>query len=116
MADWEQAISPLIAHPGITPSANGTPLALQFDVQEPALHFSYTGRRDPLRSSPARGTPRHHGRKGQVDPRRRLLEHTELPELPARMQRAHVEWMQEFLASHTAVANRQHSAPDSGWD
>src|SRR6478735_2297035 len=35
MADWEQALGPLIAHPGITPSANGTPLALQFDVEEP---------------------------------------------------------------------------------
>ena len=35
----------------------------------------------------AEGPARHHGRQGQMDPRRRLLEHPELPELPARMQR-----------------------------
>ncbi|MFP5312130.1 MAG: SWIM zinc finger domain-containing protein, partial [Actinomycetes bacterium] len=49
LSDWEQALSPLISQPGSTPSAGGVPLALQFEVEEPAPHFSYTGRRDPVR-------------------------------------------------------------------
>ncbi len=50
LSDWEQALSPLISQPGTTPSAAGVPLALQLEVEEPAPHFSYTGRRDRQRS------------------------------------------------------------------
>ena len=110
MADWEQALSPLIAHPGITPSANGTPLALQFDVEEPAPHFSYTGRRDPLRSvRQLKARPVIMGAKGKWI--RGDVSWSTLSYLNYRREcnEAHVEWMQEFLASHTAVANRQHS-------
>ena len=110
MADWEQALSPLIARPGITPSANGTPLALQFDVEEPAPHFSYTGRRDPLRSvRQLKARPVIMGAKGKWI--RGDVSWSTLSYLNYRREcnEAHVEWMQEFLASHTAVANRQHS-------
>src|SRR6478609_4062400 len=110
MADWEQALSPLIAHPGITPSANGTPLALQFDVEEPAPHFSYTGRRDPLRSvRQLKARPVIMGAKGKWI--RGDVSWSTLSYLNYRREcnEAHVEWMQEFLASHTALANRQHA-------
>ena len=110
LADWEQALSPLIARPGITPSANGTPLALQFDVEEPAPHFSYTGRRDPLRSvRQLKARPVIMGAKGKWI--RGDVSWSTLSYLNYRREcnEAHVEWMQEFLASHTAVANRQHS-------
>jgi SNF2-related domain len=110
MADWEQALSSLIAHPGITPSANGTPLALQFDIEEPAPHFSYTGRRDPLRSvRQLKARPVIMGAKGKWI--RGDVSWSTLSYLNYRREcnESHVEWMQEFLASHTAVANRQHS-------
>ena len=110
LADWEQALSPLIARPGITPSANGTPLALQFEVEEPAPHFSYTGRRDPLRSvRQLKARPVIMGAKGKWI--RGDVSWSTLSYLNYRREcnEAHVEWMQEFLASHTAVANRQHA-------
>jgi hypothetical protein len=88
VSDWEKALSPLISQPGTAPSTNGVPLALQFEVEEPAPHFSYTGRRDPLRSvRQLKARPVIMGTKGKWDPRRRLLEHPELPELPPRVQR-----------------------------
>ncbi|MGP4033522.1 DEAD/DEAH box helicase [Pseudarthrobacter sp. 1C304] len=108
--DWEQALSPLIAQPGITPSTNGTPLALQFEIEEPAPHFSYTGRRDPLRSvRQLKARPVIMGAKGKWI--RGDVSWTTLSYLSYRREcnQAHVEWMQEFLASHTAQANRQHA-------
>src|SRR6478752_989839 len=110
LADWEQALSPLIASPGITPSGNGTPLALQFDVEEPAPHFSYTGRRDPLRSvRQLKARPVIMEAKGKWI--RGDVSWSTLSYLNYRREcnEAHVEWMQEFLASHTALANRQHA-------
>ncbi|MHA7222905.1 DEAD/DEAH box helicase [Arthrobacter sp. RHLT1-20] len=112
--DWEQALSPLIARPGITQSTNGIPLALQFDVEEPAPHFSYTGRRDPLRSvRQLKARPVIMGAKGKWI--RGDVSWNTLSYLNYRREcnEAHVEWMQEFLASHTVLANRQHtgSAP-----
>jgi superfamily II DNA or RNA helicase len=109
--DWEQALSPLLARPGITASTNGTPLALQFEVEEPAPHFSYTGRRDPLRSvRQLKARPVIMGAKGKWI--RGDVSWNTLSYLSYRREcnQAHVEWMQEFLASHTALANRQHSA------
>ncbi len=108
--DWEQALSPLIARPGITQSTNGIPLALQFEIEEPAPHFSYTGRRDPLRSvRQLKARPVIMGAKGKWI--RGDVSWNTLSYLNYRREcnEAHVEWMQEFLASHTALANRQHS-------
>jgi superfamily II DNA or RNA helicase len=110
VADWEQALSPLIARPGITQSTSGIPLALQFEVEEPAPHFSYTGRRDPLRSvRQLKARPVIMGSKGKWI--RGDVSWNTLSYLNYRREcnEAHVEWMQEFLASHTALANRQHS-------
>jgi superfamily II DNA or RNA helicase len=108
--DWEQALGPLIARPGITQSTNGIPLALQFEIEEPAPHFSYTGRRDPLRSvRQLKARPVIMGAKGKWI--RGDVSWNTLSYLNYRREcnEAHVEWMQEFLASHTALANRQHS-------
>ncbi|WP_144671698.1 DEAD/DEAH box helicase [Arthrobacter sp. U41] len=108
--DWEQALSPLIAQPGITQSTNGVPLALQFEIEEPAPHFSYTGRRDPLRSvRQLKARPVIMGAKGKWI--RGDVSWSTLSYLSYRREcnEAHVEWMQEFLASHTAQANRQHA-------
>lgn len=107
---WEHALGPLIARPGITQSTNGIPLALQFEVEEPAPHFSYTGRRDPLRSvRQLKARPLIMGAKGKWI--RGDVSWNTLSYLNYRREcnEAHVEWMQEFLASHTALANRQHS-------
>ena len=49
LSDWEQALSPLLSKAGSAPVNSGVPLALQFEIEEPAPHFSYTGRRDPVR-------------------------------------------------------------------
>ncbi|WP_346926296.1 DEAD/DEAH box helicase [uncultured Arthrobacter sp.] len=108
--DWEQALSPLIAQPGITQSTNGIPLALQFEIEEPAPHFSYTGRRDPLRSvRQLKARPVIMGAKGKWI--RGDVSWNTLSYLSYRREcnEAHVEWMQEFLAAHTAQANRQHA-------
>ncbi|WP_426228314.1 SNF2-related protein [Pseudarthrobacter sp. DSP2-3-2b1] len=111
LADWEQALSPLISQPGITPSSNGIPLALQFDVEEPAPHFSYTGRRDPLRSvRQLKARPVIMGSKGKWI--RGDVSWNTLSYLNFRREcnEMHVEWMQEFLAAHTAAANRLHNS------
>ena len=111
LADWEQALSPLISQPGITPSTGGIPLALQFEVEEPAPHFSYTGRRDPLRSvRQLKARPVIMGAKGKWI--RGDVSWNTLSYLNFRREcnEAHVEWMQSFLAAHTAAANRVHSS------
>ncbi|MCB5273642.1 hypothetical protein BJG92_01166 [Arthrobacter sp. SO5] len=108
--DWELALNPLIVRPGITQSTNGIPLALQFEVEEPAPHFSYTGRRDPLRSvRQLKARPVIMGAKGKWI--RGDVSWNTLSYLNYRREcnEAHVEWMQEFLAAHTALANRQHT-------
>jgi superfamily II DNA or RNA helicase len=111
LADWEQALSPLISQPGITQSTNGIPLALQFDIEEPAPHFSYTGRRDPLRSvRQLKARPVIMGAKGKWI--RGDVSWNTLSYLNFRREcnEAHVEWMQTFLAAHTAAANRLHNS------
>jgi superfamily II DNA or RNA helicase len=111
LADWEQALSPLISQPGITQSTNGIPLALQFDIEEAAPHFSYTGRRDPLRSvRQLKARPVIMGAKGKWI--RGDVSWNTLSYLNFRREcnEAHVEWMQTFLAAHTAAANRLHNS------
>lgn len=111
LADWEQALSPLISQPGITASSNGIPLALQFEVEEPAPHFSYTGRRDPLRSvRQLKARPVIMGTKGKWI--RGDVSWNTLSYLNFRREcnETHVEWMQAFLAAHTAAANRIHNS------
>ncbi len=111
LSDWEQALSPLISQPGITQSTNGIPLALQFDIEEPAPHFSYTGRRDPLRSvRQLKARPVIMGTKGKWI--RGDVSWNTLSYLNFRREcnEAHVEWMQTFLAAHTAAANRLHNS------
>ncbi|MBT2532659.1 DEAD/DEAH box helicase [Arthrobacter sp. ISL-48] len=111
LAEWEQALSPLISQPGITQSTNGIPLALQFEIEEPAPHFSYTGRRDPLRSvRQLKARPVIMGAKGKWI--RGDVSWNTLSYLNFRREcnEAHVEWMQTFLAAHTAAANRLHNS------
>ena len=111
LADWEQALSPLISQPGITQSSNGIPLALQFEIEEPAPHFSYTGRRDPLRSvRQLKARPVVMGAKGKWI--RGDVSWNTLSYLNFRREcnEAHIEWMQTFLAAHTAAANRVHNS------
>ncbi|QHK20745.1 helicase [Pseudarthrobacter psychrotolerans] len=111
LADWEQALSPLISQPGITQSISGIPLALQFEVEEPAPHFSYTGRRDPLRSvRQLKARPVIMGAKGKWI--RGDVSWNTLSYLNFRREcnEAHIEWMQAFLAAHTSAANRVHNS------
>ncbi|MDI3194774.1 DEAD/DEAH box helicase [Pseudarthrobacter sp. AL07] len=111
LADWEQALSPLISQPGITQSISGIPLALQFEIEDPAPHFSYTGRRDPLRSvRQLKARPVIMGAKGKWI--RGDVSWNTLSYLNFRREcnEAHIEWMQAFLAAHTAAANRVHNS------
>ncbi|KRE79255.1 DEAD/DEAH box helicase [Arthrobacter sp. Soil763] len=110
LPDWEQALGPLLARPAAERPGNGVPLALQFEIEEPAPHFSYTGRRDPLRSvRQLKARPVIMGAKGKWI--RGDVSWNTLSYLNYRREcnEAHVEWMLEFLASHTAQANRQHA-------
>ncbi|WP_458780050.1 DEAD/DEAH box helicase [Arthrobacter sp. D3-16] len=109
--DWERALSPLISQPGAAPSSNGAPLALQFEIEEPAPHFSYTGRRDPLRSvRQLKARPVIMGAKGKWI--RGDVSWNTLSYLNFRGEcnESHVEWMQEFLAAHSASASRMHNS------
>jgi superfamily II DNA or RNA helicase len=111
VSDWERALSPLISQPGAAPSSNGIPLALQFEIEEPAPHFSYTGRRDPLRSvRQLKARPVIMGAKGKWI--RGDVSWNTLSYLNFRREcnESHVEWMQEFLAAHSASASRMHNS------
>ncbi|MCD5342202.1 DEAD/DEAH box helicase [Arthrobacter sp. AK04] len=111
LSDWEQALSPLISQPGATPSNAGVPLALQFEVEEPAPHFSYTGRRDPQRSvRQLKARPVIMGAKGKWI--RGDVSWTTLNYLNFRREcnPAHVEWLQEFLAAHSVASGRTYNS------
>jgi len=115
LPDWEEALSPLLAGPGASQPSTGVPLALQFEVEEPAPHFSYTGRRDPLRSvRQLKARPVILGAKGKWI--RGGVSWNTLSYLNYRHEcnAAHVEWMQEFLAGHTSAASR-HFAGTGAW-
>ncbi len=105
---WEQALSKLIATPGTTPQGQGLPLALAFEVEEPAPHFSYTGRRDPLRSvRQLKARPVMMGAKGKWI--RGDVSWTNLNYLGYKREfnEAHIDWMQNFLAAHSTADYRQ---------
>lgn len=111
LSDWEQALSPLISQAGNAPAAGGVPLALQFEIEEPAPHFSYTGRRDPVRSvRQLKARPVIMGAKGKWI--RGDVSWNTLSYLNFRREcnEAHIEWMQEFLAAHSASASRMHNS------
>lgn len=111
LSDWEQALSPLISRPGPTASTQGVPLALQFEVEEPPPHFSYTGRRDPVRGvRQLKVRPVIMGAKGKWI--RGDVSWNTLSYLNFRREsnQAHVEWLQEFLAGHSSSASRVHNA------
>ncbi|WP_411374577.1 SNF2-related protein [Arthrobacter sp. MPF02] len=111
LSDWEQALSPLISQPGGAASGNGVPLALQFEIEEPAPHFSYTGRRGPVRGvRQLKARPVIMGAKGKWI--RGDVSWNTLSYLNFRREcnEKHVEWMQEFLASHSASASRMHNS------
>lgn len=111
LSDWEQALSPLISQPGAAPSTSGVPLALQFEVEEPPPHFSYTGRRDPVRGvRQLKVRPVIMGAKGKWI--RGDVSWNTLSYLNFRREsnHAHVEWMQEFLAGHSPSASRMHNS------
>ncbi|HCB56690.1 MAG TPA: helicase, partial [Arthrobacter bacterium] len=74
-------------------------------------HFSYTGRRDPLRSvRQLKARPVIMGTKGKWI--RGDVSWNTLSYLNFRREcnEMHVEWMQAFLAAHTAAANRIHNS------
>ena len=105
---WEQALNRLIAKPGTAPSTAGIPLALQFEVEEPAAHFSYTGRRDPMRSvRQLKARPVMMGAKGKWI--RGDVSWNNLSYISFRREfnEAHVEWLQTFLAAHGSSNGRQ---------
>ena len=80
-------------------------------MEEPAPHFSYTGRRDPLRSvRQLKARPVIMGAKGKWI--RGDVSWNTLSYLSFKREcnEAHVEWMQSFLAAHTSAANRVHSS------
>ncbi|QDG62115.1 DEAD/DEAH box helicase [Pseudarthrobacter sp. NIBRBAC000502771] len=111
LSDWEQALSPLISRPGSAPSTAGVPLALQFEVEEPPPHFSYTGRRDPVRGvRQLKVRPVIMGAKGKWI--RGDVSWNTLSYLNFRREsnQAHVDWLQEFLAGHSSSASRMHNS------
>ncbi|MDJ0459173.1 DEAD/DEAH box helicase [Arthrobacter sp. NQ7] len=111
LSDWEQALSPLISQPGAAASAGGIPLALQFEIEEPPPHFSYTGRRDPVRGvRQLKVRPVIMGAKGKWI--RGDVSWNTLSYLDFRREsnQAHVEWLQEFLAGHSSSASRMHNS------
>ena len=100
-----------MSQPGAAPSTSGVPLALQFEVEEPPPHFSYTGRRDPVRGvRQLKVRPVIMGAKGKWI--RGDVSWNTLSYLNFRREsnQAHVEWMQEFLAGHSASASRMHNS------
>ncbi|MEW1806454.1 DEAD/DEAH box helicase [Pseudarthrobacter sp. NPDC080039] len=111
LSDWEQALGPLISQPGSPSSTSGVPLALQFEIEEPPPHFSYTGRRDPVRGvRQLKVRPVIMGAKGKWI--RGDVSWNTLSYVNFRREsnQAHVEWLQEFLAGHSSTASRMHNS------
>lgn len=105
---WEQALNRLITKPGTAPSAAGIQLALQFEVEEPAAHFSYTGRRDPLRSvRQLKARPVMMGAKGKWIRGDVSWNNLSYVSFRREFNEVHVEWLQTFLAAHGSSNGRQ---------
>ncbi|WP_347108572.1 DEAD/DEAH box helicase [Paenarthrobacter sp. S56] len=108
---WELALNRLITQPGPAHSPAGTQLALQFEVEEPAAHFSYTGRRDPVHSiRQLKVRPVMMGAKGKWI--RGDVSWNNLSYISFRREfnESQVEWLQTFLASHGSPNGRQQPA------
>lgn len=104
---WELALNRLITKPGAPANPAGTRLALQFEVEEPAAHFSYTGRRDPVRSvRQLKARPMMMGAKGKWI--RGDVSWNNLSYISFRREfnEAQVEWLQAFLAAHGSPSGR----------
>jgi superfamily II DNA or RNA helicase len=104
---WELALNRLITKPGAPVNPAGTRLALQFEVEEPAAHFSYTGRRDPVRSvRQLKARPMMMGAKGKWI--RGDVSWNNLSYISFRREfnEAQVEWLQAFLAAHGSPGGR----------
>lgn len=106
---WEQALNRLIAKPGTAPSAAGIQLALQFEVEEPAAHFSYTGRRDPPMRSvrQLKARPVMMGAKGKWIRGDVSWNNLSYVSFRREFNEVHVEWLQTFLAAHGSSNGRQ---------
>ncbi|MGA8790100.1 MAG: helicase, partial [Paenarthrobacter sp.] len=105
---WEQALNRLITKPGTAPSAAGIQLALQFEVEEPAAHFSYTGRRDPMRSvRQLKARPVMMGAKGKWIRGDVSWNNLSYVSFRREFNEVHVEWLQTFLAAHGSSNGRQ---------
>jgi superfamily II DNA or RNA helicase len=116
LADWEQALSPLISRPDPQQRSGGTPLALQFEVEEPAPHFSYTGRRDPLRSvRQLKARPVIMGARGKWI--RGDVSWNTLNYLGFRRDcnEEHVRWLQDFLTGYSAAGSRTYNPSGLVW-
>ncbi|MEE2568812.1 DEAD/DEAH box helicase [Pseudarthrobacter sp. J64] len=101
LSDWERALGPLLSGtgPGTGHPAGGTALALQFEVEEPPPHFSYTGRRDPVRSfRQLRARPMMMGSRGKWI-RGDLSWYNLTYQHDA--NQAHIDWMTKFYAAHS---------------
>ncbi|MFJ4171854.1 SNF2-related protein [Paenarthrobacter sp. NPDC089714] len=105
---WELALNRLIAKPGPTQSPAGTQLALQFEVEEPAAHFSYTGRRDPVRSvRQLKVRPMMMGAKGKWIRGDVSWNNLSYVSFRREFNETQVEWLQTFLAAHGSPNGRQ---------
>ncbi|MBO1267941.1 DEAD/DEAH box helicase [Arthrobacter cavernae] len=105
---WELALNKLIAQPGTSSPGTGLPLALQFEVEEPAAHFSYTGRRDPMRSiRQLKARPVMMGAKGKWIRGDVAWNNLSYVSYRREFNEAHVEWLQSFLAAHGSSSGRQ---------
>ncbi|MDJ0319101.1 DEAD/DEAH box helicase [Pseudarthrobacter sp. PS3-L1] len=115
LTDWEQALNPLISKSGARQSAEGTPLALQFELEEPAPQFSYNAHRG---QAPAvrllKARPVILGAKGKWI--RGDVSWNTLGYVNFRRDcnEAHVDWLQSFLAAQSASASRTHN-PSALW-
>ncbi|MFD5276011.1 SNF2-related protein [Pseudarthrobacter sp. NPDC058362] len=116
LADWEQALSPLISRTDPAQKSGGTPLALQFEVEEPAPHFSYTGRRDPLRSvRQLKARPVIMGARGKWI--RGDVSWNTLSYMGFRRDcnEEHVRWLQDFLAGFSTSSSRTYNPSGLVW-
>jgi superfamily II DNA or RNA helicase len=112
---WELALNRLITKPGAPANPAGIQLALQFEVEEPAAHFSYTGRRDPARSvRQLKARPMMMGAKGKWI--RGDVSWNNLSYISFRREfnEAQVEWLQTFMAAHGSPSGR-HQPSGAMW-
>jgi len=105
---WERALDRLISGGGNAAQAGrGLPLALQFEVEEPAPHFAYTGRRDPIRSiRQLKARPVMMGAKGKWIKGDASWSNLNYLGYKREFNEAHLHWLQELLAGHSSSEHR----------